>query len=104
MSNILKILFLCSDPSDLSRMRLGKEISEIEAKIRSSRHRDRFQIITQFAFKEDDIRWALLTHEPDILHFSGHGHPSKGIIVEDASGRSSYLSGERLRRIITDLP
>lgn len=104
MSNILKILFLCSDPSDLVRMRLGKEISEIEAKIRSSRYRDRFQIISQFALKEDDIRWALLAHEPDVLHFSGHGHPTQGIIVEDANGKANYLHPERLRKILATLP
>ena len=104
MSNILKILFLCSDPSDLARIRVGKEISEIEAKIRSSRYRDRFQIISQFALKEDDIRWALLAHEPDVLHFSGHGHPTQGIIVEDSNGKASYLSAERLRKILVTLP
>ncbi|HEU4712096.1 MAG TPA: CHAT domain-containing protein [Pyrinomonadaceae bacterium] len=104
MIDIVKILFLCADPDDLARIRLGREISEVEKNIRLGKYRDRFQIFTHFAVKEDDIRPALLMHQPHILHFSGHGSPQDGIILEDANGMAQCLSPQRFARIIATLP
>ena len=104
MTDIVKILFLCADPDDLARIRLGEEIREIEKKIGLSKYRDHFRLISHFAVREDDIRPALLMHQPHILHFSGHGSDTDGIVIEDADGSSQFLSPQRLAKIIATIP
>jgi hypothetical protein len=38
----IKILFLTSDPSDATRLRLGEELREIREKLQLAKNRDRF--------------------------------------------------------------
>jgi hypothetical protein len=38
----------------------------------------------------------LLRHKPHILHFSGHGSPTEGIVLEDNSGHTKLVSTDAL--------
>jgi hypothetical protein len=103
MIHKIKILFLASDPADISRIRLGQEVRQIEEKIQLALYRDRFELIPQFAVRIDDVQQALLRYRPHIVHFSGHGSETSGIILENNSGMSKAMSKEALANLFSIL-
>lgn len=96
MSEKVKILFLSANPKDISRIRLDEEMREVDEIIRMGERRDQLELILHPAARPGDLRQALLRHQPHILHFSGHGSPTEGIIVEDKSGNTKLVSTDAL--------
>jgi hypothetical protein len=92
---IKKILILAANPMDTTRLRLDEEIREIEEGLKLSRQRDQFEIKPVLAVRLRDLRRALLDHEPQIVHFTGHGN-KKGLLVEDESGMAKQISSKAL--------
>lgn len=107
------ILFLAAQPFTTARLRLDEEIREIEAGLRRSKYRDRFQLEQQWAVRPRDLQRAMLDHNPQIVHFAGHGigrsttestrkfspidQPmSEGLILEDETGQPKLISTEAL--------
>ncbi len=99
-ANITKtILILAANPSDTTRLRLPKEVREIEEGLALSEGRDRFKVVSQWAVRPDDLRRALLKYQPQIVHFSGHGEGDHGLIFESDNDKSKRVSGEALARL-----
>jgi eukaryotic-like serine/threonine-protein kinase len=94
-----KILILSANPLDTSKLRLDEEVREIRAALKRAKNRDKFQIITESAVRADDLRLALLEHEPSIVHFSGHGSGKDGLAFESNSGHLQLVSTESLVRL-----
>ena len=116
------ILFLASNPTDTGKLRLDKEIREIDEGLRRSSHRDYFKLEQRHAVRPADLSRAMLDFEPRIIHFSGHGvvldaprpdsdntrsvgrkKPKKeaadysgGIVLEDAQGNMQVVSAQAL--------
>jgi len=88
-----KILFLSSNPT-ISRLRLDEEVREIDSVLRSSKKRDRFEIISRWVVRPDDLRQALLDYEPEILHFLGYGAKNQGLVLESNTGEIQAVSPE----------
>jgi hypothetical protein len=91
-----KILILAANPKTTPRLRLDEEIREINEGLRRSNYRDRFVIYSALDPGQRDLRRALLDHNPDIVHFTGHGN-KKGLLVVDEMGMAvrhwpGYLS------------
>lgn len=105
MTEPIKILFLASNPTDISRIRLDKELREVDERITLGSHRDQFDLIPHFAVRPRDLRRGLLRHQPHILHFSGHGSTTAGIVLEDDEGKTKVVAATdlaELLRIIKD--
>jgi CHAT domain-containing protein len=105
MRNKIKILFLASNPVDTSALRLGKEVSEIEAKIEIGSARDSFELVQQHALRATDLQHVLLKHKPHIVHFSGHGSATEQLVLEDDAGNSHFVTQQALTslfRILKD--
>ncbi|MGD2091829.1 MAG: SIR2 family protein [Candidatus Aminicenantes bacterium] len=90
-----KILILAANPMDTTRLRLDKEIREIKEGLRRAKHRGQFEITSELAVSLWGLRRALLDHEPQIVHFTGHGN-KEGLLVEDESGMAKQISSEAL--------
>jgi hypothetical protein len=89
------ILILAANPRDNKRLRLDEEFRLIEIAIERSRRRDEFKIEHKLAVTDDDLRRALLTSEPEIVHFSGHGN-GLGLEFEDDLGYALPISSRAL--------
>ncbi|HKQ08975.1 MAG TPA: SAVED domain-containing protein [Blastocatellia bacterium] len=98
MSKKIKILFLAAEPTDLFRLQLGKECERIKREIELEVNRDRFEVVEHWAVTTSELIRALRKHQPDIVHFSGHGGKS-GIILEDGSGDSHSVPKEGLAEL-----
>ncbi len=89
----------------VTQLRIDQEIREIRRKIRMSTLRDNFEIVSEWAVRAGDLQEALLRHQPDIVHFSGHGSQTSGIMLEDESGNRKAVNRKALRdlfRILKD--
>lgn len=90
------ILFMASDPSNEARLRLGYEHHEIQKSLQPAIEQGRFKLDTRLAVQPKDIRQALAQAKPQIVHFSGHGMGSGGLIFEDERGQSQPVSTQAL--------
>lgn len=81
------VLFISADPIDAARLRLGKEVREIQEKLKLSQLRDQFKLEQRFSSRPEDITQAVLDTQPQIIHFSGHGTPSGELCTENQLGR-----------------
>ena len=92
---VKKILILSANPEDTDRLRLDKEIREIEEGLNLSVHREKFQIQSKWAVRFKDLRRALLKYKPHFVHFAGHGEEGS-LMVESDEGVAVPISTKAL--------
>lgn len=95
----VKILFLSANPAYTDRLRVDKEMREIEEALRQTKYRDNFKTETYGAVRFFDLQNYLLLHKPNIVHFSGHGSPSNEILLEDDDGHSQPISARAISKL-----
>ncbi len=98
----IKILFLAANPLDTVLVRTDEEKRAIDAALRQAANRN-FEISDHGAVRIDDLQDLLLRHQPDIVHFSGHGTEENELILIDANGNGVRVSGDALRQLFTVL-
>ena len=96
---IRKILVLAANPQDTSRLSLDEEVRSIQRSIQLSKERDRFQIVSEWAVRTEDLIQALMSHQPHIVHFVGHGAGDHGLVLDDSRGRSQLVPTRALARL-----
>jgi hypothetical protein len=84
-ASVKNILILSANPEDTGRLRLDKEVREIDEGLKRSKYRDRFCLHQKWAVTFWDLRRALMEYEPQIVHFAGHG-TEEGLLVEGELG------------------
>ncbi|WP_017314445.1 CHAT domain-containing protein [Mastigocladopsis repens] len=94
-----KILILSANPKDTNKLRLDEEVRKIQAALKRANNREQFEIVTEWAVQVDDLRRALLDHQPTIVHFSGHGSGGNGLALENSSGQMQLVSTQSLARL-----
>lgn len=100
MSNMSKrILFVSSDPSDKSRLRLSEEKKKISSELRQSGY-DKVPMAEIGAAQTNDLQRALLDFSPQVIHFSGHGTGDTGLVFQDVVGRSQLVNGKALANLL----
>ncbi|MEL6553760.1 MAG: hypothetical protein AAFQ63_09920 [Cyanobacteria bacterium J06621_11] len=91
-----KILILAANPVGTSRLRLDEEVREIEEGLRRSQQRDFFKIVPKWAVRPRDVQRSMLDVSPQIVHFSGCGNGSEGLMFENEAGESVSVSGDAI--------
>jgi tetratricopeptide (TPR) repeat protein len=82
-----KILFLSANQFGTMRLHMDREYREIDRLLQAAKYRHLWRIIPKFAVQPDDIRQALLDHEPHIVHFSGHGSTNGVLVLDSEEGK-----------------
>ena len=95
------ILFLGANPKETDQLRLGQEARDIEEGVRRSRQRDDFQFVTKWAVRTTDLRRHLLDEYPQIVHFSGHGTKTNGLVFEDNNGATKVVDAQSLANLFS---
>jgi hypothetical protein len=93
MNTKIKILVLAANPVNTTQLRLGEEVRSIEEALERAKYRDRFELVSKWAVRVDDLLKALLDHRPQIVHFSGHGQGT-------ATGSGARSSDDSLRKLV----
>lgn len=97
----MTVLLMAADPSDLTRLRLGREFREIQDKLGSGSTRDSFRVHQIMSIRPVDVSGALLRLKPDIVHFSGHGNKAGGLFFENDSGTIHVIEPVALARLFS---
>jgi len=93
------ILVLASSPTNEARLRLDKEVREIDEGLRRSQQREKFTLQQRWALRPDDLRRALLDFNPEIVHFCGHGSGVDGLVLENDAGKAQLVPTEALANL-----
>ncbi len=79
----LKVLFLAANPKDRDlRLWLDEEVHDIKDKIRQARYRDYVDFDSEWAVRTTEVFQALNEHQPNVVHFSGHGSAASELILD----------------------
>jgi len=91
---------LASNAVDTVDPRTADEIRRIYDVIQSATHRDCFQRHLHPALRVSDITKRLLSHNPHILHVSGHARPTEGLVLEDDNGNTAKIKCDDLVNLV----
>jgi hypothetical protein len=86
-----RILLLSANPKGTPPLRLDEEFRRITDALERNRKGNGFDIRVKPAITVAHIRRALLDHQPEIVHFCGHGAGTDGIACEDEAGRVKLI-------------
>ena len=93
----MKILILASNPrKDLN---IDREIRDLKEVIKKSRNRQELEVEDALAVRVGDLQGLLLDHEPQIVHFCGHGTGEQGLVLQDELGQERRVSTEALKNL-----
>lgn len=91
----MKILILASNPrKDLN---LNEEIRDLQGVIDRSRQREQFEVEIGLAVRPGDLQGLLLKHDPQIVHFCGHGTGEQGLMLQDPTGQERLVTTDALK-------
>jgi len=96
---VKKILILAANPQGTSPLRLDQEVRDIAAGLERARKREQFVLEQKWAVRPEDLRRAMLDHEPEIVHFSGHGAGEPGLLLENDSGQGQLVTAAALAEL-----
>lgn len=102
------ILFLGVQPKGTRAIRIDEEVRDLRERLKSAQLRDAFTLVDRYAVRVGDLMLVLQEEKPAIVHFSGHGYPDEGLVLEDNAGRprviDTDLLGEVFRLMSTQFP
>lgn len=99
MTKKIPILVLSANPWSTGRILVAEEAREIFERIQEGPYRDKFEVHHHGAVRPGDLQRLLLTYEPQIVHFSGHGSKSHRILVHGNYSRAQALDPQGLKDI-----
>ena len=99
MTEKIRILIVSTNPWGTSRILVAEEAREIYKRIHEGRYRDRFELHNHCAVKPVDLQRLLLTYEPQIVHFSGHGSKSQRFLLNGTFGRAQAVDQHGLTEV-----
>ena len=100
MRKIRRVLMQSGNPPDTEKLRLDKEVREIERQIAVAGASTWLELRSKWAVRIDDLQGHLLREKPNILHFSSHGAESGSIILEDELGLPYSVPNSALARLM----
>lgn len=80
-----RLLVLAAGPVGRDQLALGREIREIERRLRDAGRRSQLDLVSELAVRRDDIGSCLVRHEPTVVHMSTHGSNGRALL-ETADG------------------
>ncbi|MGC9781225.1 MAG: tetratricopeptide repeat protein [Candidatus Heimdallarchaeota archaeon] len=95
----IQILFLAANPEDTVRLRIDKEMREVDHALKKSKHYEKFKIKDLWSIQIDDLQESLLEYNPTIVHFSGHGKGTNEIILENEFGEARTVTPKALENL-----
>jgi hypothetical protein len=103
MSGKSKILFIASNPNDLTQLNLDEEIRSITMKIQAAEYHDVLDLISIWAVRPDDLLQQLNIHKPNVVHFSGHGSKVGELVLMDDQHQTKKVAPDALKALFSTL-
>lgn len=100
MTEQIRILFLAANSGEEPLRRVDKEAREVENRLRIAGNWKSFKFITEWAVRAGDLQKALMEHKPHVLHFSGRGSKSGGILLAEDSETPRAVDAKALAQLL----
>jgi hypothetical protein len=100
MTQNTRILFLSASPWNASRILVDEEAREIYERINEGPYRSRFEFYNHPALRPGDLQRLLLTYQPHIVHFSGHGSKRHRLMLGGPHGRGKTVDQQGLADVL----
>lgn len=100
--SVLTILMASANPDPTKRLSVDKEFRQVINKLRGSKYRDRLNVVPILATRYEDLRTALLEHEPHVLHLSCHGEPG-GVLKFEGDTGPQHIPKKNLQKLLIAL-
>ena len=98
----MKILILAANPrKDLN---LDREIRDLRDVIEKSRNRTELEVEVGLAVRVGDLQELLFQHQPQIVHFCGHGSGAEGLVLESEEGGERQIRADALAGLFQFFP
>jgi Flp pilus assembly protein TadD/Mrp family chromosome partitioning ATPase len=97
------ILISIANPVGTSNISPDSELRDIKNIVKQATHSDNFILKTTIATRLSDLQKALEKHQPQVVHFGGHGKGEKGLVLEDDNRRPYILTNKELLALFTPL-
>lgn len=94
------ILFLAANPCASSLLKLGEECAEIQRELKMTLNRDDFHVESRWAVGIDEFMRHLTELDPTVIHFSGHGGSTSGLMLQDEQGQPQQVSARALAMMV----
>ncbi|WP_299750248.1 CHAT domain-containing protein [Devosia sp.] len=92
-------MFLAANPSEETRLRLGREATEIKDAIRGKHGLAKIGFEQDHAIRLNSIIRIVHGEMPTIVHFSGHGSSEGQLIFEDENGNAAPARAEPIANL-----
>lgn len=102
-SEKIKILFLAASPANAAHLQLDIEFREIGERLQKAKFRESFDPVSKWAVRVSDLSGFLMEHNPNIVHFSGHGSTAHELILLNKNGEAHPVSAEKLSGLFSVL-
>ncbi|MEG4443203.1 GUN4 domain-containing protein [Microcoleus sp. AT9_B5] len=80
-------------------LNLDREIRDLRGVIEKSRNREDFEVVDELAVRVGDLQELLFRHQPQIVHFCGHGSGEQGLVFESDMGREHLVRTDALSNL-----
>lgn len=94
--NTSTVLLMTSNPEDTTKLQLNKEITLVQEALMRGTERNQFLIQPILDINKRRLQQVLLYHQPQIIHFSGHGTGRAGLIFSGDNGEPEFVTGKQL--------
>src|SRR3954466_1312549 len=94
------ILFLAANPRGGEPLKLAEECAAIQRELKLAPHRDDFRFESRWAVGIDELMRHLMELDPTVIHFSGHGGGSAGLVLQDEQGQPQMVFARALAMMV----
>jgi formylglycine-generating enzyme required for sulfatase activity len=98
----MKILILASNPR--KDLRLDREIRDLKDVIERSLNSQQLEVVDELAVRVGNLQDHLFKHQPQIVHFCGHGSGTEGLVFEGNEGEEQWVRAEALSGLFQFFP
>ncbi|MGI5179577.1 CHAT domain-containing protein [Dactylosporangium sp. CA-152071] len=92
----VRVLMLAANPGSTERLAIDEEARQVTERLRLAHDRDVFELITCWAVRPLDLLQYLNQHNPQIVHFSGHGNRAGEVYLSAGDGTDRRVSAARI--------
>lgn len=92
----VKLLVMTASPKDAQALELNREFNALEDAHLRAELRSQFSLRPVLDVQKKKMLDILLKQKPQIIHFSGHGSGSQGLLFYGDNGHSDLVRGEDL--------
>jgi hypothetical protein len=96
----ITVLLVSASPKGPVRLRVDNEFRDVIGRMRATKHRDRFNFVQLQAARFDDLRTALLEHQPRVLHISAHGDEDGNLSFEGKGDAAQLVSQRQFTKLL----